>query len=33
MEFEGIVQQAILLLIDRDYYTLRSLRRLSSLQT
>jgi Sigma-70 region 2. len=33
VEFEGIVQQAILLLIDRDYYTLRSFRRLSSLQT
>jgi RNA polymerase sigma factor (sigma-70 family) len=33
MEFEGIVQQVTLLLIDRDYYTLRSFRRLSSLQT
>jgi RNA polymerase sigma factor (sigma-70 family) len=33
MEFEGIVHQAVLLLIDRDYYTLRSFRRLSSLQT
>jgi hypothetical protein len=33
MEFEGIVKQAILLPIGRDYYTLRSLRRSSSLQT
>jgi RNA polymerase sigma-19 factor, ECF subfamily len=33
MESEAIVQQVILLLIDRDYYTLRSFRRLSSLQT
>jgi RNA polymerase sigma factor (sigma-70 family) len=33
MDFEGIVQQVTLLLIDRDYYTLRSFRRLSSLQT
>ena len=33
MDFEGIVQGIILLLIDRDYYTLRSFKRLSSLQT
>jgi len=33
MDFEGIVQQVSLLLIDRDYYTLRSFKRLSSLQT
>jgi RNA polymerase sigma factor (sigma-70 family) len=33
MEFEGIVQWVILLLIDRDYYTLRSFKRRSSLQT
>jgi len=33
MEFEGIVQHVILLLIDRDYYTLRSFKRLSSHQT
>ena len=33
MESEAIVQQVILLLIDRDYYTLRSFKRLSSLQT
>ena len=32
-EIEGIVQQVTLLLIDRDYYILRSFRRLSSLQT
>jgi hypothetical protein len=31
-EFEWIVQQVILLLIDRDFYTLRMFRRLSSLQ-
>src|SRR5688572_10164244 len=32
-EIEGVVQQVTLLLIDRDYYILRSFRRLSSLQT
>lgn len=33
MDFEEIVQQVSLLLIDRDYCTLRSFKRLSSLQT
>jgi len=33
MEFEGIVQQIILLPIDRDYYILCPFKRLSSLQT
>jgi RNA polymerase sigma factor (sigma-70 family) len=32
-EIEGIIQGIVLLLIDRDYYTLRSFKRLSSLQT
>jgi len=32
-EIEGVVQQVTLLLIDRDYYILRSFRHLSSLQT
>jgi RNA polymerase sigma-70 factor, ECF subfamily len=33
MEFEGIVQRVTLLLIDRDYYALRSFKRRSSIQT
>jgi len=33
MDFEGIVQHVSWLLIDRDYYILRSFKRRSSLQT